>query len=288
MLRQQRAADLVAGGFQLCVEVNPGLVGHCVIAGDDFQGVCRFHIVVIGVAELFIHGRHALRNRRLLRPVSDPAVPSIGFLDRGMELIEVFEKVLANLLELGQELQIRSDIGARRRVRAGYQLIDTVELLHQPFLDQADPLHRAVCDEPGAAALKVFYLCAFAAMAVQHQLIEIQVLGLGDVDIARAGSIGTGAKGRALPQFKAKVVLQRLVAAAGQGIELSGVGVSGVGQGQLPAQGTVRPPARQPAANGGRPERVEPVGHVPKHRATSDAAAFDHGAVHRVVCVPVA
>ena len=67
--------------------------------------------------------------------------------------------------------------------------------------------------------MDVFDLYAFAAMAIQHQLIEIQVLGLGKVDIVRAGDIGTGAKGRALLEFEAEIVLKQGVAAAGLGIE---------------------------------------------------------------------
>ncbi|MNO60792.1 hypothetical protein D3C76_514190 [compost metagenome] len=161
-------------------------------------------------------------------------------------------------------------------------------MFHQPFLGQVDPPHRTVDDDPGAAALDVFDLHAFAAMAIQHQLIEIQVLGLGKVDIVRAGDIGTGAKGWALLEFEAEIVLKQGVVAAGLGIEPRPVGLGGIGQGQLPAQGAVGPPARQPAANGGRPEWVKPVGHVPEHRATAHAAAFDHGAVHREVGVPVA
>ncbi|MNF47870.1 hypothetical protein D3C76_514200 [compost metagenome] len=113
MLRQQRAADLVAGCFQLHVEVHPGQVGHRVITGDDFQGVRRFQVVVIGLAEFLIHVRHGLRNLLFLRRVSDTAVPAIGFLDRRMQLIEIFEKVFADLLALRHELQVRGGIGDR-------------------------------------------------------------------------------------------------------------------------------------------------------------------------------
>ncbi|MNI80514.1 hypothetical protein D3C73_1370500 [compost metagenome] len=112
VLRQQGAADLVAGGFQLQVEVHPGQVGHRVIVGDDFQGMRGFQIEVIGVAEFLVHGRHVLRHLRFLRPVSDPAVPAIGFLDRHMDLIEVIEKGFASLLALCHELQMDDGIGA--------------------------------------------------------------------------------------------------------------------------------------------------------------------------------
>ncbi|MNZ37532.1 hypothetical protein D3C78_549810 [compost metagenome] len=70
--------------------------------------------------------------------------------------------------------------------------------------------------------------------------------------------------------------------------EATDIGVDGVIQGQLTTQGTIGPPAWQPAANGDRPEWVQSIGHVPKRRATTHAAAFDHGAVHRVMGVPVA
>ncbi len=116
--------------------------------------------------------------------------------------------------------------------------------------------------------MNVFDLHAFAAMAVQHQLIEIQVLGLGKVDIVRTGDVGSGARGRALIGFEGEVVLQRGVAASGLGVQPPGVGVGGIGQGQLSTQGPIRPPARQPAAYGDRPEWVQSIGHVPKHRAS--------------------
>ncbi|MNL05690.1 hypothetical protein D3C87_1263020 [compost metagenome] len=58
MLGQQRSPDLVAGLFQLYVKVDPGLVGDGVVVSDDLQLICRFQIVVVGIAEFFVNRGH--------------------------------------------------------------------------------------------------------------------------------------------------------------------------------------------------------------------------------------
>ena len=288
MLGQQGTPDLVAGLLQLHVKVDPGLVGDGAVVGDDLQHMRRFEVVVIGIAEFFVNGGHLRGHLRFLYAMGDPAVPSIGFCGLCVELLKILEKLDSHFLALRHQLHVCSGIAVVRGVRTGHQLIDTVEMCHQSLSGQFDPPHRAINDDPGAAALKVFDLRAFSAMAEQHQLFKVQVQGLCKFDVVHAGGVDFGTKGGTLVQFKFEVVPQDRVGAVGLGLQPPGVGVDGVGQGQLAAQGPVGPPAWQPAANRGGPQRVEAVSQMPEHRAATGTPSGGHGAVHRVVGIPVA
>ena len=136
--------------------------------------------------------------------------------------------------------------------------------------------------------MSIFDQQASSAVADQHQFFKVQILGLRQLDVVHANSVGIGSKRWALFLINAEVMFQHGVGAVGLGPESPGVGIGGVGQGQLASQRPVGPPAWQPAANGGGPERVETVSHMTEHRAAAGTAACRYGAVHRIVGVPVA
>ncbi|MNF74576.1 hypothetical protein D3C84_566140 [compost metagenome] len=288
MLRQHGASDLHPGLFQLYVKVDPGLVVDGAVVSDDLQFMRRFEVVVIGIAELLVNEGHVLDHLGFLRAMGDSTIPSIGVCDVRMKLVKVLDKSFSYLCPLRHQLHVCGCIAVGRSVRSGNQLTDTVHMLHQTLLDQADSPHRALGDDPGAATLKVFDLHALSAMAEQHQFFKVQVLGLCKVDVVHAGDVGVGSKGLALVGFEVEVVLQGGVGAAGLGFESSQVSLGRIGQGQLPAQGPIRPPARQHSPNGRRPQRVQAVGHVPEHCTAADTAPGSDRAVYRVVGVPVA
>ncbi|MNV00423.1 hypothetical protein D3C71_905840 [compost metagenome] len=223
-----------------------------------------------------------------MHAVGDPSVPSIGFCDLSVKPVEVLEKLDSDFLALRHQLNVCGGIAERRGLRTGNHLIDAVEVFHQALLDQSDPPYPSVDDDPGAAALSIFDQHASAAVADQHQFFKVQVLGLRQLDVVHAKNVGIGSKRLALLPVKAEVMFQHSVGTAGLGPDAPGVGIGSVGQRQLASQRPIRPPAWQPAANGGGPERVEAVSHVAEHRAATGSASCRHGAVHRIMGFPVA
>ncbi|MNZ34830.1 hypothetical protein D3C78_522130 [compost metagenome] len=190
-----------------------------------------------------------------------------------MKPVQVLEKLDSQFLALRHQLNVCVGIAERRCLRTGNHLIDAVELFHQALLDQTDSPHHSVDDDPGAAALSIFDQHASAAVADQHQFFKVQVLGLRQLEVVHAKNVGIGSKRLALLPVKAEVMFQHSVGTASLGPESPGIGVGGVGQRQLASQCPVRPPARQPTANGGGPERVEAVSQMTEHRAATGTAA---------------
>ncbi|MNS11145.1 hypothetical protein D3C72_426790 [compost metagenome] len=211
----------------------------------------------------------------------------MGVLDVVVKVVKLLEEVFAYFLALRHQLDVCGGIGERRHVGTRNELIDAVQVLDQTLLGQNHSANRAVDDNPGAATLNVFDHGAFSAMAVLHQFFQVQVLVLCELDIVRAGEVDLGSRRSLRIRRGIEVVVQQGVGGAGLGIESPGVGVGGIGQGQLTTQGAIGPPAWQPAANGGRPQRVQPVSHVAEHRTATGTTALDYGAVHRVMSIPV-